>query len=31
MPKRLGVDESLMWGDDFFVEAVTKALRSLGA
>ncbi len=25
-PKRLGVDESVMWGDYFFVEALDKAL-----
>jgi unsaturated chondroitin disaccharide hydrolase len=25
-PKRLGVDESVSWGDFFFVEALVKAL-----
>ncbi len=25
--KNLGVDESVMWGDFFFLEAVTKVLR----
>jgi unsaturated chondroitin disaccharide hydrolase len=28
-PKKLGVDESVMWGDFFFVEGVDQALRSL--
>jgi unsaturated chondroitin disaccharide hydrolase len=28
--KLLGVDESVMWGEFFFVEALTKALASLG-
>jgi unsaturated chondroitin disaccharide hydrolase len=27
--KQLGVDESLMWGEFFFVEAVTKALEAV--
>jgi unsaturated chondroitin disaccharide hydrolase len=27
-PKKLGVDESVMWGDYFFVEAVGKALTA---
>lgn len=29
--KGLGVDESVMWGEYFFVEALTKALAALGA
>jgi unsaturated chondroitin disaccharide hydrolase len=29
--KGLGVDESVMWGEYFFVEALTKALRKLTA
>ncbi len=28
-PKNLGVDESVMWGDFFFVEALTKVLMPL--
>jgi hypothetical protein len=31
MHKELGVDESVMWGDYFFVETVTKALYFLAA
>jgi hypothetical protein len=31
MHKGLGVDESVMWGDYFFVETVTKALHFLAA
>jgi unsaturated chondroitin disaccharide hydrolase len=27
--KGLGVDESVMWGEYFFVEALTKALHAL--
>jgi unsaturated chondroitin disaccharide hydrolase len=27
--KGLGVDESVMWGEYFFVEALTKALTAL--
>ncbi len=26
--KNLGVDESVMWGEFFFVEALTKVVRS---
>jgi unsaturated chondroitin disaccharide hydrolase len=26
LPKGLGVDESVAWGDHFFVEALVKAL-----
>ncbi|MBI2456038.1 MAG: glucuronyl hydrolase, partial [candidate division NC10 bacterium] len=29
--KVLGVDESVMWGEYFFVEALTKALTLLAA
>jgi unsaturated chondroitin disaccharide hydrolase len=29
--KGLGVDESVMWGEYFFVEALTKALTLLAA
>jgi unsaturated chondroitin disaccharide hydrolase len=29
--KLLGVDESVMWGEFFFVEALTKALAALGS
>jgi len=30
LPKELGVDESVMWGDYFFVEALEQALPQLG-
>jgi unsaturated chondroitin disaccharide hydrolase len=28
--KNLGVDESVMWGEFFFVEALTKVVASMG-
>jgi len=30
LPKELGVDESVMWGEYFFVEALEQALQQLG-
>jgi unsaturated chondroitin disaccharide hydrolase len=30
LPKELGVDESVIWGDYFFVEALEQALQQLG-
>ena len=30
LPKELGVDESVMWGEYFFVEALEQALPQLG-
>jgi hypothetical protein len=30
LPKELGVDESVIWGEYFFVEALEQALQQLG-
>ena len=31
LPKELGVDESVIWGEYFFVEALEQALQQLGS